>query len=273
MQRFAGFSNYVAKFLANLPTICEPLRKLTCKDASWTWQSHQEAAFKKIKQLVTAALVLQFYDITKEVTMQCDARSSGLRVVLMHDGHRLAYTSKAQKTTAENTKQHSQRRKNLDETTKKSVQDTDTMQHQQRRKNLDETTKKSIQDEDTKQYHKTRTHFNKATKKSIQDKDTKQHHKRRKNLDGTTKKRIQDKDTKQHHERRKNLNETTKKVPWLKIQKKHQKRRKNTKMERQKAFEGVQEMSMLDPSILDTAAFCVIEDDLLKETTVGPEYC
>ena len=44
-------------------------------------------------------------------------------------------------------------------------------------------------------------------------------------------------------------------------------------MERQKAFEGVQEMSMFDPSILDTAALCIIEDDLLKETTVGPEYC
>ena len=55
--------------------------------------------------------------------------------------------------------------------------------------------------------------------------------------------------------------------------KKTSEKKKNTKMERQKAFEGVQEMSMFDPSILDTAAICIIEDDLLKETTVGPEYC
>ena len=40
-------------------------------------------------------------------------------------------------------------------------------------------------------------------------------------------------------------------------------------MKREKAFEEVQGMSMVDPSILDTAAYCVI-DDCLKETS--PEY-
>ena len=74
MQRLFGFVNYLAKFLPNLSTICEPLLKLSCKDASWTWQPEQEAAFKKIKQLVTVAPVLQFCDATKEVTIQCDAK-------------------------------------------------------------------------------------------------------------------------------------------------------------------------------------------------------
>ena len=32
-------------------------------------------------------------------------------------------------------------------------------------------------------------------------------------------------------------------------------------------------MSMVDPSILDKAAYCFIEDDWLTETIVGPEYC
>ena len=40
-----------------------------------TLLSEQEAEFKNIKQLVTAAPVLQFYDINKEVTIQCDAGS------------------------------------------------------------------------------------------------------------------------------------------------------------------------------------------------------
>ena len=44
-------------------------------------------------------------------------------------------------------------------------------------------------------------------------------------------------------------------------------------MEREKAFEEVQGMSVVDPNILDTAAYFIIEDDWLKETTVGPEYC
>ena len=36
MQWFIGFVNYLAKFLPNLSTICEQLRKLPCKDAYWT---------------------------------------------------------------------------------------------------------------------------------------------------------------------------------------------------------------------------------------------
>ena len=75
---------------------------ISCKDASWTWQSEQKAAFKKIKQLVTAAPVLQFYDVNKKVTIQCDASSSGLEAVLMQDGHPITYASKALITTERN---------------------------------------------------------------------------------------------------------------------------------------------------------------------------
>ena len=99
MQRFIGFVNFLAKFIPSLSTICEPLLKLSCKDAFWTLLSKQETAFKKIKQLVTAAPVLQFYDLTKEVTIQCDASSSGLGAVLMQDGHPIAYVSKVLTTT------------------------------------------------------------------------------------------------------------------------------------------------------------------------------
>ena len=35
LQLFVGFVNYLANFLPNLSIICEPLCKLTCKDAYW----------------------------------------------------------------------------------------------------------------------------------------------------------------------------------------------------------------------------------------------
>ena len=53
MQRFLGFVNYLVKLLPDLSAICEPLRKLSSKDAAWTWKSKREAAFKKIKELVS----------------------------------------------------------------------------------------------------------------------------------------------------------------------------------------------------------------------------
>ena len=55
------------------------------------------------------------------------------------------------------------------------------------------------------------------------------------------------------------------------LKKQHQKRRTNRKMEREKAFEEVQGLSMVDCSFLDTAAYGIIEDDCLKEATVVPE--
>ena len=57
---------------------------------------------------------------------------------------------KQQSIQNKDTKQHQERRNNLDERTKKSIQDKDTKLNQERRKNLDERTKKSIQNEDTK---------------------------------------------------------------------------------------------------------------------------
>ena len=51
---------------------------------------------------ITAAPVLQFYDVTKEVTIQCDTSSSRLGAVMMQDGHPIASASKALTTTARN---------------------------------------------------------------------------------------------------------------------------------------------------------------------------
>ena len=45
--------------------------------------------------MVTAATALQFYDVTKEVAIQCDGSSSGLGAVQMQDGNPIAFASEA----------------------------------------------------------------------------------------------------------------------------------------------------------------------------------
>ena len=64
-------------------------------------------------------------------------------------------------------------------------------------------------------------------------------------------------------------------IPRLNKQNSIKKRRKKHKNgEREKAFVKVQKKkSMINLSILDTAAYCINEDNWLKEATVGPEYC
>ena len=48
--------------MPRLSEVCEPLRRLTMKDVEWHWTEHQEQAFNKLKQLVTEAPVLKYFE-------------------------------------------------------------------------------------------------------------------------------------------------------------------------------------------------------------------
>ena len=67
LQRFLGMVTYLAKFLPNLSSVCEPLSGLEFKDAEWCWLSVHDEAFQSIKSLVCEAPVLKFYDVYREV--------------------------------------------------------------------------------------------------------------------------------------------------------------------------------------------------------------
>ena len=73
----------------------EPLRRLTQTGVEWYWGDAEEKAFDKVKQPVTQAPVLAYYSPEKELVIQCDASILGLGVVLMREGHPLAYASRA----------------------------------------------------------------------------------------------------------------------------------------------------------------------------------
>ena len=92
VQRLVGFVNYLAKFLPQLSTVFEPLRKLMCKGNKWMWESQQEEVFNTIKDLVTKHPVLAYYDVQKYVTIQCDASDCGLGARLMQEGQPVPYT-------------------------------------------------------------------------------------------------------------------------------------------------------------------------------------
>ena len=61
----------------------------------FTWQTDQDAAFKAVKQLVATAPVLRYYDVTEEVTVQCDASQKGLGATLLQQGQPVAFASRS----------------------------------------------------------------------------------------------------------------------------------------------------------------------------------
>ena len=95
IKRFLGMVNYLAKFLPLLSDMTQPLRDLDDKDVEWCWLEQHEQAFRTVKEYLIKAPVLAYYDITKEVTIQCDASETGLGAVLLQNDQPIAYASRA----------------------------------------------------------------------------------------------------------------------------------------------------------------------------------
>ena len=87
VQRLMGTVRYLSKFLSDLSQICEPIRHLTHKDVLWFWTKEQDAAFNKIKEAVTSATVLKYFDSSKPTEGSGDASSQGLGFVLTQEEH------------------------------------------------------------------------------------------------------------------------------------------------------------------------------------------
>ena len=56
------------------------------KEALWQWQHKHDTAFEKVKELVTQATLLIYYNPDEELTVHCDASNKGLGAALMQNG-------------------------------------------------------------------------------------------------------------------------------------------------------------------------------------------
>ena len=66
LQTILGMANYLPKFAPNLSDIAAPMRDHLKKDTEFLWNSQQEIAFNKTKEVITKVPVLAFYDPKKE---------------------------------------------------------------------------------------------------------------------------------------------------------------------------------------------------------------
>lgn len=86
VQRLLGLAQYLSKFIPNLSDITKPLRELTQQDTEWCWDDAQNTALNQLKEAVTRTPILRYYNLSDEVTLQCDASQSGLGAAILQKG-------------------------------------------------------------------------------------------------------------------------------------------------------------------------------------------
>jgi len=99
VRSFLGLVNFSARYIPNLATISELLRRLTKQNVKFRWKEEQKQAFQNLKNILADAPTLAFYDKDAETQVIADAGPVGLGAVLVqiHDGERrvICYASRS----------------------------------------------------------------------------------------------------------------------------------------------------------------------------------
>ena len=84
LRSFLGMINYYGKFLPNLAALLRPLYDLLQTAQAWSWETPQQLAFKRAKELLSPATLLTHNDPTKLLKLSCDASPYGVGAILSH---------------------------------------------------------------------------------------------------------------------------------------------------------------------------------------------
>ena len=87
VRSFLGLVQYTARFIPDLATISEPLRRLTKKGVTFKWGPEQESSFQKLKSMLTNAETLAYFDQSAPTQVISDASPVGLGAVLVQQQH------------------------------------------------------------------------------------------------------------------------------------------------------------------------------------------
>ena len=93
---------YLAVYIPNESAITAPLRMLLRQDVEWDWNHEHDDAVSQIRRALIQAPPLEYYNVHKPATIQCDASQRGLGACIMQDGRPVAYASRALTSAEEN---------------------------------------------------------------------------------------------------------------------------------------------------------------------------
>lgn len=100
LRSFLGLSSYFRRFIKGYAHIAAPLTDLLSRDTNFSWNLESEAAFQRLKAVLTSAPVLRHFNPSVPIELHTDASGTGLGAVLaqrLPNGpmeHAVAYASR-----------------------------------------------------------------------------------------------------------------------------------------------------------------------------------
>ena len=96
VQRLLGMATFLAKFVPNVSEMTSPIRTLLDSSNEFKWDNDVHGkSFVELKNLLKTTPVLGYYQLSKQITVQCDSTQKGLGACLLQDGKAVAYVSRA----------------------------------------------------------------------------------------------------------------------------------------------------------------------------------
>ena len=85
VRSFFGLVNFCARFKPDLATTDDPLRKLTRQNETFQWGPEQKQAFQQLKEKLSKAETLAYFDKNAKTQVIADASPVGLEAILIQE--------------------------------------------------------------------------------------------------------------------------------------------------------------------------------------------
>ena len=94
LRSFIGTCAYYRRFIEKFSVIAGSLHDLTKKKVKYQWKDKEEEAFQTLKNKLLSESLLKLPDLSKSFEVHCDSCGDSLGVVLLQEGHPIAYESR-----------------------------------------------------------------------------------------------------------------------------------------------------------------------------------